>query len=253
MKRTAHKWYFNEFCQVYQNGRFGYFDEVYQIITNECQFDANSKILEIGAGSGIATNEIYEKWHPDLTVIEPGNQFVKLLRESSYSDKIKIVNSTFENFDSDEKFDGVISATAFHWIDKDVKYKKTFNLLKSNGFLVLYWNNYSVFDCEINKEIEHIYKHYNCEFECNYLKQLQKIENRRKEIVDACEFVLIKHNAMEQVLSITSRDFISLLNTFINHNNTKRQINKDIDNLLNSHDGRINLRILVNLEIAKKI
>ena len=35
----------------------------------------------------------------------------------------------------------IYSAQAFHWIDKDIKYKKCYELLKDKGYLVLFWYN----------------------------------------------------------------------------------------------------------------
>lgn len=42
------------------------------------------------------------------------------------------------NCTDNEKYDMIYSAQAFHWIDKKVKYKKCHELLKDNGYLVLF-------------------------------------------------------------------------------------------------------------------
>lgn len=252
MKLEKQKWYFNEHCKTYESARLGYDDDVYQTISRVCGFDTNTKILEIGAGSGIATNEIYNKWHPDLTVIEPGNHFVLMLNRKFSPNKIQIIESTFENFCSSNKYDAIFSATSFHWVDKSLKYKKAFDLLNDKGYLILYWNNYSVADYEINKEITKIYNHYNERFECDYQRQLQKIERRRKEIEESAEFKLIEDKEIETIITITSNDFITLLETFIGHCYLDTQINTEIYNLLESSGGVIDLRVLTNLEIAQK-
>lgn len=252
MKDEKQKWYFNECYETYQSARLGYADDVYQIISSICGFNSNSKILEVGAGSGIATNEIYKKWHPDLTVVEPGDHFVSLLKHTFATKNIKIIGCKFESFYSIDKYDGIISATAFHWIDKSIKYKKASDLLTGKGYLVLYWNNYSVFDSEINNEISSIYKHYNEQFECNYQKQLLKIEKRRKDIEESAEFTLVEHKEIENIITVSSNDFLALLETFIGHCYLDKRINTEIYNLLESNGGIIDLRVLVNLEIAQK-
>mgnify|MGYP000846996746 CR=1 FL=1 len=35
----------------------------------------------------------------------------------------------------------ILSAQAFHWLDETIKYKKCYNLLKEDGYLVLFWYN----------------------------------------------------------------------------------------------------------------
>lgn len=253
MKTIDQKWYFNDLHKAYQLGRLGYFDEVYQIISEICRFGNNSELLEIGAGSGIATDEMSEKWHSNITLIEPGDHFVSLLKQKYYkNNKITIVNSSFENYFSDKKYDGIVSATAFHWIDKEVKYRKAFSLLNNGGYLVLYWNYYSVFDNEINEEIKDIYNFYEEKFECDYYRQKIKIEKKKKEI-ESCEyFSLLQDNVIEKVVELSANEFINLLNTFMGHKMIDDKINDEIKNLVVNLGGTIGVRVLTNLEIARK-
>lgn len=253
MKTIDQKWYFNDLQKAYQLGRLGYFGEVYQIISEICGFGKNSELLEIGAGSGIATDEMFEKWHSNITLIEPGDYFVSLLKQKYYkNDKITIESSSFENYYTDKKYDGIVSATAFHWIDKEVKYRKAFKLLNNDGYLVLYWNYYSVFDNEINKEIQDIYNFYEERFECDYYRQKNKIGNRKKEI-ESCEFFsLLQDNVIEKVVELSANEFINLLNTFVGHKMIDNKIDVEIKNLVVNLGGTIGVRVLTNLEIAKK-
>lgn len=42
----------------------------------------------------------------------------------------------------------IYSAQAFHWLDKNIKYKKCHELLKDNGYLVLFW--YAPYDDKLS-------------------------------------------------------------------------------------------------------
>lgn len=44
---------------------------------------------------------------------------------------------SFEDFEADGAFDLVVSATAFHWVDPEVKFDKTARLLRPGGWLAL--------------------------------------------------------------------------------------------------------------------
>lgn len=58
------------------------------------------------------------------------------------------------NCTDNEKYDMIYSAQAFHWIDKKVKYKKCHELLKDNGYHVLFWYNPYDDKLSVTKEIE---------------------------------------------------------------------------------------------------
>ena len=251
MKEEGKK-YYDIHYDKYQASRLGYPDAMYKIISDICGFNSYSNILEIGAGPGTATEDIIKYWQPHLTLIEPGCNFAFLLRQKFKKNEAEIICTMFEDYHTNKKFDGIISATAFHWIDLSIKYKKSFALLNDNGFLVLYWNNYSVYNDSINQEISSIYESYGEKFECNLNKQQLKIENCRKELTENNEFELIKYETFENIITLSSNIFIDLLQTFIGHSSINQQINKDIENLLAEHNNMIDVRILTNLAIAKK-
>jgi len=74
-------------------------------------------ILELGSGQGVATQEISDYWKPHIVALEPGTALCEIARArlKEYS-KVRIINTSFESYQNFvKKFDGVFSATAFHW------------------------------------------------------------------------------------------------------------------------------------------
>ena len=71
---------FDNIAKIYGNARPGYPREVYEEIEKYFTFGPGSKILEIGAGDGKATLEMYKRWNSHFTVLEPGLNFYKLLQ-----------------------------------------------------------------------------------------------------------------------------------------------------------------------------
>ena len=67
--------FFDSIAVTYDEVRPGYPKELYRIASKYKQYSACSKILEIGGGQGIATQEICAFWNPDLTVLEPNLNF----------------------------------------------------------------------------------------------------------------------------------------------------------------------------------
>src|SRR6476620_8956743 len=76
--------------------------------------------LEIGAGTGKATRRLLEYGANPLTIVEPDIRFAPLLGAVTDASPAKchIVHDSFEDAVlSDNQFDLIVAATAFHWIE----------------------------------------------------------------------------------------------------------------------------------------
>jgi len=250
-------YHFDINSQIYNNVRPGYPNEIYDIISTYKLFDNNSNILEIGAGNGIASQEIYNQWHSKLTLIEPGNNFYGLLYNKFMNiNNIKIENTTFEQYKNEILFDAIFSATAFHWLDLATKYKKSYDLLKKNGILVLYWNNYEIENNDLADKIQKIYDKYGKKFtdkKSNYERIMIKIENRKNEIEECGYFKLIEHKIIYNVLEYTKDEYIQLLKTFPDHSELVNDFWIEMGQILKENGNKTNVIVIINLEIADKI
>jgi 16S rRNA A1518/A1519 N6-dimethyltransferase RsmA/KsgA/DIM1 with predicted DNA glycosylase/AP lyase activity len=108
--------HFDTHSKIYNDVRPGYSNEIYETISKYKLFNKNTNILEIGSGNGIASREIYNKWQPKLTLIEPGGNLCNILKDRfDKNNDIKIYNTSFEEYTNETVFDAIFSATAFHW------------------------------------------------------------------------------------------------------------------------------------------
>ncbi len=74
------------------------------------------KTLELGYGNGIWTRQLYEKGL-DITVIEGSSKLAKKAEED-FAGSVRVVNSLFEDFITDESFDTVIASCVLeHVVD----------------------------------------------------------------------------------------------------------------------------------------
>jgi SAM-dependent methyltransferase len=97
-------------------------------------------VLEVGAGSGQATEQLLtQALH--LDVLEPGAAFVRLLRRR-YRDAAEthIHQTTFEAFRTAQRYDLVAAASALHWIPRELFYGRIFSLLKPGGWFLGIWH-----------------------------------------------------------------------------------------------------------------
>jgi SAM-dependent methyltransferase len=248
--------HFDTHSEIYNDVRPGYPGEIYEIISNHKLFDKNTNILEIGSGNGIASLEIYNKWRPKLTLIEPGDNLCALLKERfNGNSDIRIYNTSFEEYDDKMMFDAIFSATAFHWCDIKTKYIKSSELLKDNGLLILYWNNYGIEDEKISEEIQNIYVKHGRGIrngKSAYEVQMEKIESRKREIEESGYFKILEHKIIKTVKEYNGNDYIKLVRTFPDHVKLDDKFFDEINTIIIKNGNSITVRILVNLEIAKK-
>ena len=252
---------FDNIATIYENARPGYPIEMYEGIEKHFKFGPNSKILEIGAGDGKATIEMYKRWNSHFTVLEPGPKFYKLLQKKFIGkNNVKIIRSTFEDYTSTELYDCVVSATAFHWIPNDIGYLKAACFLKEKGLIVLFWNNFSRNDDCIFDEIQELYRLYypGDIYEQDIRKsQSKKTDEKKMELEESLCFKLISHQEYIHSKIYTADGYIELLKTFsdnsIKNIESLSTFYRAIKALIKKNGDRLELPIHVNLEIGEKI
>jgi len=255
-RKTNQASYFDDQFGIYDI-RPGYPRALYEIIAKYKILNSRSNILEIGAGSGIASRELYSTWSSKMTLIEPGCNFYKiLLRAFAGNEDVTIENTTFENYQTPLVFDAIFSATAFHWLDTSVKYKRSSELLKDDGLLILYWNNYWIDDVSIYNDIQTIYAKYgmgqNTEKSLLEIQQ-DKIESRKREIDESGFFRVVEHSIFKNTFDYSLDNYIKLLRTFPDHSKLPENFFNEIIHAISLYGNKIQIRILTNLEIAEKI
>jgi protein-L-isoaspartate O-methyltransferase len=247
---------YNKNFKNYDEARSGYPKQLYETIEKTFSINANSKLLEIGGGNGIATEIISKLWKSNITVIEPGNNFVNMMKNKfKYNYNIKIVNTTFEEYKEEELYDIIISANAFHWINKTIKYQKSHELLNTEGKLILFWNNYIPQKKNLFNEIQKIYTKYGYKaytYEELIKHQSDVIDSRKNEIIQSGIFNFIEHKIFISNKYYDSNKYVKLLQTFSDHEKYDENFFGEIRNIINKNNNKIELIITANLEIGEK-
>jgi SAM-dependent methyltransferase len=248
--------HFDDVSDIYESIRPGYTEAVFNRIDEYCKFNEQTRILEIGAGNGVASASMIRWWNPQLVLVEPGVHLAKLLTEKfSSNKKVNTVNQFFEDFSfTENRFDALIAATAFHWLNPDSKFQQAHKLLNKNGVLILFWNNYLPDDEVLNEHIQKVYDRYSDKklTESIYTVQKLKIASRRIEIADSGLFNLNVSEIFIDKVVYTTDQYIQLLKTYSDHASYPEMFYHEIATAINTGGGEIMLRITANLEIAEK-
>jgi SAM-dependent methyltransferase len=98
-------------------------------------------ILEIGAGTGLATEHLLEHGPRRLVAVEPDRRLAGFLRARLSRPGLSVVELPFEELEEvRQSFDLVVSATAFHWLDAVPALRQVHALLRDGGAVALIWN-----------------------------------------------------------------------------------------------------------------
>jgi trans-aconitate methyltransferase len=139
--------------------RPGYPDGLIKQILNYSRITPGARILEIGCGTGQATQSFARR---DFQIIglEPGPEMAEIVQSKFQDDpQISIQATSFEDWELEEEaFDLIFSATAFHWIPQEIGFYKAAAALRQHGTLALFWNKHPGPYPEIYHQINQVYQ-----------------------------------------------------------------------------------------------
>lgn len=200
---------YNTAAIEYDTGRPEYPVEVIDWIINKSEMNCNSDyLLEIAPGTGQATLEFGRRGF-DITCVELSENLANILKTKVKDMNVQVDVSAFEDWVNPEVrfFDFIFCATAFHWLDPDIRFKKCSELLTDSGSLILIWN---VFSSPNNKLIEKAYsllwEHYPNKAHPD--PELLK-ENRKDAINASSEFYVTDYLDFKWSMSQTKEQEIS--------------------------------------------
>jgi SAM-dependent methyltransferase len=127
---------FDEIAEDYDRHRPTYPDAV---VDRACEgIGPGAAVLEIGCGTGQLTRSLLARGLR-VTAVEPGEQLIARARDQLNAvEDVQFVNARLEDVSLPRaKYSAVFSASAIHWIDPDVSWRKAAYALVDGGSLAL--------------------------------------------------------------------------------------------------------------------
>jgi SAM-dependent methyltransferase len=132
---------FNEVAELYDRVRPGYPDEMFADLVTITSMDERSSVLEVGCGTGQATRSLAALGCA-VTAIEPGAEMAALARHrlGTFAN-VDVETSTFEEWeDRGRRFDVLIAASSWHWVDPSIGWRRAHDVLRPWGWMTLLGN-----------------------------------------------------------------------------------------------------------------
>jgi ubiquinone/menaquinone biosynthesis C-methylase UbiE len=246
---------FDDYAVLYDKYRPRYPMELVEQLIEISQIKKGDKVLEIGCGTGQLTMDFIKKGYA-ITAIEKGKSLSAIT-----ANKIKpygigqIIHSKFEEWESDTKFKLMISAQAFHWIDKKVGFDKTLDVLEKDGAIALIWNLDQSQNTAFWKRTKALYNKYLPvtsggksleEVADEYWQYMQKIESLGN----------FKRIEYPWDKTYSKEDYLGLLNTFSPHMSMPIQKRKkffqEMEAVIESFDNQVLRHYKTVVLFAKK-
>jgi ubiquinone/menaquinone biosynthesis C-methylase UbiE len=136
-KRRHQRTLFDGVAELYDASRRGYPKEIVEFMVATAGLQTGGAVLEVGCGTGQLTEQL-SRYDLTVTAIDIGPSMIAAARRRLGWSAVRFEVVSFEDFEAAEaSFDLVVSATAFHWVDPEVKFDKPARLLRPGGWPAL--------------------------------------------------------------------------------------------------------------------
>jgi SAM-dependent methyltransferase len=182
-----------------------------------------SRVLEIGPATGQATLPLAQLANPYITAVELGGKLaVVAQRNLAAFTNVKIVIDDFEEWPlPTQKFDLVLAATAWHWINPDVRVRKSAEALRKSGYLAVI-ETYHIKGGSLDffKKVQGLYNRYGLARwpEDDELPEAKDIrEPSFEQDFGGDTFTKLQFQRYEWDQDFTTERYLGLLSTYSNH------------------------------------
>jgi ubiquinone/menaquinone biosynthesis C-methylase UbiE len=136
-RRHQQRILFDGAALLYDATRPGYPEEIVELLVTTAKAGAGSTVLEVGCGTGQLTQSL-AGYGFSLMAIDIGPSMIAAAQQRLAGSAVLFQATSFEDFKAaDSSFDLIVSGTAFHWVDPEVKFAKSARLLRPGGWLAL--------------------------------------------------------------------------------------------------------------------
>jgi SAM-dependent methyltransferase len=255
LKRT-----FDAVADRYDAARPEYPDALYDDLVELARLRPGARLLEVGCGTGKATRPLLDRGFR-VVCVELGERLAAQARRNLAGLDAEIHVGAFEEWEGEPAgFDLVYAATAWHWLDPALAYRKAHALLRPGGHLAI-WSAGHAFPEGFDPfftEIQQVYDELDESYPGDWPPPApDETPDLQAEIEGSglFEAVEIRRHVWER--RYTADGYIALLDTFSGHitmdKQKRRRLDAAIRDLLGARpDGAVRRHWLAILHVARR-
>lgn len=249
---------FNEDEINYERFRPRYVSELFQDVIRYSGLQTEMRALEIGIGTGQAT-EPFLNAGCFVDAVELGEKLAvySVAKFSAYP-RLHVIQGDFckVNIDNDA-YDLLYSATTFHWLPEEAGFAKARRVLKPGGAIALFWNHPypNRQDDPSNVANRRVYDKYRPSDK--EPKEFSEEDcNKYPALLEKYGFTDIQVKLYQNVRTLSAEDYIGLINTYSDHRvlpeDLKTAFERDMLSSIRKVGGFIRIYDTMDLYLAKK-
>ncbi len=263
MDRSRLRTTFDEEALLYDAARPGYPEALFEDAVSLSGIPPGGRILEIGCGTGQATIPFARRGYRVLCIELGANLAAVARRNLAPFPGVEVVTGNFETWDTQEEaFDLVTSATALHWIDPAIRYRKIARLLKPGGAVAPFWSGHVHTEKERGffEEVQEVYLRVVPEMArgSKALHRPEDVPAKEAERIDATGLygpVTVRKYPFE--VEYDSESYVRLLDTYSDHRSLapdmRERLFEGIADLIRTrYGGRVTKGYLTMLYVAHR-
>jgi SAM-dependent methyltransferase len=211
---------FDSAAERYDAARPDYPHELFDDLVELAELRPGARLLEVGCGTGKATRPLLTRGF-SVVCVELGAQLAEQARRNLVGTPFEIHVEPVETWDDEAGgFDLVYAATAWHWVDPALRYRKAHRLLRPGGHLAV-WNALHAFPEGFDPFFTDIQTVYDAIGESYGEAWPPPTPDRAPDMADEIEATDLFENVRVRryvwEMLYTAEEYIALLETFSGH------------------------------------
>ena len=128
--------HFEQMAEDYDSARPPYPQAVFEVLKDQRVIGPGLKVLEVGAGTGLATRELVSSGS-HVVALEPGRGLGQPA-QASRTQRVGVQSRSEDASLPDATFDSVVAATSMHWIDLSIGLPRLHRSIRRGGSLAVF-------------------------------------------------------------------------------------------------------------------
>jgi SAM-dependent methyltransferase len=253
-------WY-SPVADAYNKVRPRYPQEIINRTVEIAKLTPEGRILELGCGPGNATVS-YAQLGFSMICLEPSQEACKFARENCVAyPNVKIQQTTFEEWKlAPGKFNAVLAATSFHWMNPETVYAKVTEALQDDGSLILLWNMTPQPDYDVYQSLHDVYQIHapsSARYE-NIITQEKIVKSFGQKVLDSGLFKDLVSDFVICEVTYSVDHYLLLLGTLSPYLKLEAPMRDALFTGLRSkieqhYEGSIKIKYISAFQVAKKV